>query len=47
MMSKIVIALHYLSCMWIYIGGEAFLDYEADALPWQYANSDFHGMDNY
>ncbi len=33
-LSKIVVSLHYLSFLWIYIGGEDFLDYEADGLPW-------------
>ena len=39
--------LHYLSCLWIYIGGEAFLDHEPDHLPWQFANRDFEGMSRY
>ena len=45
--SKIVILLHYLSCLWIYIGGPAFNDYEEGYLPWQLADEDFHGMTNY
>ena len=36
--SKITILLHYLSCLWIYIGGEDYLDYEPGFLPWQFAN---------
>lgn len=27
-LSKISILLHYLSCLWIYVGGPAFIDYE-------------------
>ena len=46
-LSKITILLHYLSCIWIYVGGPDFLDYEVGALPWQYANEDFHGLDKY
>ena len=45
--SKIFILLHYLSCLWIYVGGPGFVDYEIGLEPWQYANSDFHGMTNY
>lgn len=45
--AKIFILLHYLSCVWIYIGGPDFLDYEEGYLPWQYENSDFHGMTYY
>lgn len=41
-LSKIAVLLHYLSCMWIYIGSESFADYEDGYLPWQMANSDFH-----
>jgi len=44
---KIVMILHYLSFLWIYVGSEAFLDYEDGALPWQYANTDFHGMNKF
>lgn len=46
-LAKIVMILHYSSFLWIYVGSEAFLDYEDDFLPWQYANTDFHGMDKY
>ncbi len=45
--TKIFILLHYLSCLWIYIGSEAYLYYEPGFLPWQFANSDFHGMSRY
>ena len=32
---QIIIILHYLSCLWIYVGSEAFIDYdESGALPW-------------
>ena len=32
--AKIAILLHYLSCLWIYIGSEEFIDYEPGYLPW-------------
>ena len=40
----IILILHYLSCLWLYIGSEAFLDYEQGQLPWQFANEDFEGF---
>ena len=46
-LSKIFILLHYLCIIWIYVGGDDFLEYEEGYPPWQHANSDFHGMDNY
>ena len=45
--TKITILLHYLSCLWIYVGSPAFKDYEANLLPWQLANEDFIGMSHY
>ena len=39
--SKIFVILHCLSCLYIYVGSERFMDYEEGYLPWQYANSDF------
>lgn len=45
--TKIFILLHYLSCIWIYVGGPDFLEYEKGYLPWRFANSDFHDMDNF
>lgn len=42
---KIIILLHYLSCMWIYAGSEVYLGYEEGHIPWQFANEDFLGMD--
>lgn len=45
--SKITILLHYLSCLWIHIGGEDYLDYEPGFLPWQFANKDLEGMSRY
>ena len=42
---KILILLHFLSCLWIYVGSEAYIDHEPGQLPWQYANEDFHDMD--
>lgn len=44
---KIVIILHYLSFLWIYVGSETFLDYEDGFVPWQFANTDFIGMNKY
>ena len=45
--AKILCTLHYLSCIWIYVGGADFMDSEEGHLPWQYANIDFIGMNNY
>ena len=45
--SKILVLLHYLSCLWIYVGSETYLDYEEGYPPWQYANADFDGYNNY
>ena len=45
--SKILVLLHYLSCFWIYVGGETYLEFEDGHLPWQYANVDFDGYNNY
>ena len=44
---KIMILLHYLSFLWIWIGGDFFIDYEEGYLPWQKANSDFEFMTIY
>ena len=41
---KITIILHYLSCLWIYVGSETFIDYEQGRLPWQFANEEFLEM---
>lgn len=46
-LSKIIILLHYLSCLWIYVGGPSFMDHEEGQLPWQFANEDFIGMTQY
>lgn len=45
--SKITILLHYLSCFWIHIGGETYIDFEPGFLPWQYVNKDLIGMSRY
>lgn len=45
--AKILCVLHYLACIWIYVGGAEFMDSEEDHLPWQYANADFIGYNNY
>lgn len=42
-----MILLHYLSFLWIWIGGDFFIDYEEGYLPWQKANSDFEFMTIY
>ena len=44
--SKIIILLHYLGCLFIYIGSERFIDFEEGYVPWTIANSDFHNMSN-
>jgi len=31
---QILITLHYLGCLWIYIGSEAFVGHEFDLDPW-------------
>ena len=31
---QITVLLHFLSCLWIYVGSEAYLDHEEDYLPW-------------
>ena len=45
--SKILVILHCLSCLWIHVGSESYLDSEEGYLPWQYANDDFDGYNNY
>ena len=40
----IVILLHYLGCLWIFIGSEYFLDFEKGATPWTLDNDDFKNM---
>ena len=32
--AKILCSLHYLSCVWIYVGGKEYLEYEEGYLPW-------------
>lgn len=44
---KVTMLLHYLAFLWIYVGGEAFYDYEPGYLPWQFDNEDFDGMSYY
>lgn len=44
--SKIFILVHYLGCIFIYIGGENFANYEKDHVPWILLNEDFHDMDD-
>ena len=41
--TKIIVLMHYLGCVFIYIGSERFIDYEEGAIPWTLANEDFHG----
>ena len=45
--SKIMILLHYLAITFLWIGSDAFRDYEARYLPWQLAISDFEGYSSY
>ena len=40
---KILVTLHYLGCMWIYVGSEAFIDFESDRIPWTIKLQDFEG----
>lgn len=42
----IMILLHYLGCLWIFIGSEYFADFEEDAEPWGFAD-DFKDMDKF
>ena len=38
---QIQILLHYLACIWIFIGSDYFTDYEAGYTPWIANNDDF------
>ena len=44
--SQIIVLLHYLGCLFIYIGSERYIDYEYGRVPWTLANDDFKGMSN-
>ena len=39
-----MILLHYLGCLWIFVGSEYFMNYEDGHLPWMYASEDFQDM---
>ena len=41
---QILVLLHYLGCLWIYIGSSSFEDYEVDHAPWILANDDLKEM---
>ena len=41
---QILVLLHYLGCLWIYIGSSSFEDYEVDHEPWILANDDLKEM---
>ena len=47
MVLRILLLIHYLACLWIWVGSEAFIDYEEDRLPWQVVNDDFIGYSKY
>ena len=40
----IMVLLHYLGCIWIFIGSDYFIDFEEGHLPWTLANDDFKDM---
>ena len=41
---RILVLLHYLGCIWIYIGSSSFENYEVDHVPWILANDDLKEM---
>ena len=41
---QILVLLHYLGCLWIYIGSSSFEEYEVDHTPWILANDDLKEM---
>ena len=42
--TKILILIHFLGCIFIYIGSERFSDYEEEHTPWIMANEHFREM---
>jgi len=42
--SWIMILLHFLGCMWIFIGSDYFIDFEEGAVPWTLDSDDFKDM---
>lgn len=44
---KIVVLMHYLACIWLFIGSDYFLNHEEGYLPWRLANADFSGMERH
>ena len=40
----IMILLHYFGCVWIFVGSEYFVDFEAGSVPWTLDNKDFEGL---
>jgi hypothetical protein len=43
--SFLVLVAHYSVCVWLFLGDKYLLGDEID--PWQIANDDFHGLNNY
>ena len=41
---QIMVLLHYLGCIWIYLGSRSFEEYEVDHLPWILANEDLQAL---
>ena len=39
-----MILLHYLGCLWIFVGSDYWIDLEEDAVPWTLDNDDFKDM---
>ena len=37
----LMILMHYLACLWIFVGSKFFVDYEKDAVPWMLLDPDF------
>ena len=36
--------LHYLGCLWIFVGSDYFVDFEEGAVPWTLNDDDFKDM---
>ena len=39
-----MVLLHYLACLWIYIGSASFIDFEEGYVPWILDGDDFKEM---
>lgn len=41
----IMILIHYLGCLWVFIGSDYFVEFEAGAVPWTLNSDDFANLD--